>query len=129
MAIGAHYDHLGRGERASSLAAGDEAGQVHYGADDNASGTAAVLAIAATLADEPRRRHVLVAFWSAEEIGLVGSASFVNASPVPVSDLAANLNFDMVGRMQDNKLVIQAIGTSPIWPQISSASTSPRGST
>jgi hypothetical protein len=118
VAVGAHYDHLGRGERASSLASAEEAGQVHYGADDNASGTAAVLGIAAALAAEPRLRHLLIAFWSAEEIGLVGSAAFVKASPVPMTELAAYLNFDMVGRMQDNKLVVQATGTSPVWPQI-----------
>jgi hypothetical protein len=118
VAVGAHFDHLGRGERASSLATGDEAGQIHYGADDNASGTAAVLAIAETLAGERRARHLLVAFWSAEEIGLVGSTAFVRASPVPVSDLAAYVNFDMVGRMQDNRLVVQATGTSESWPQI-----------
>jgi hypothetical protein len=118
VAVGAHYDHLGRGERASSLATGDEAGQIHYGADDNASGTAAVLAIAETLAGERRARHLLVAFWSAEEIGLVGSTAFVRASPVPISDLAAYVNFDMVGRMQDNRLVVQATGTSESWPQI-----------
>ena len=62
-----------------------------------------------------RRRNLIVALWSAEEIGLVGSAAFVNAPPVPVNQLAAYLNFDMVGRMQDNKLAVQATGTSPIW--------------
>jgi hypothetical protein len=118
VAIGAHYDHLGRGERASSLATAEEAGQIHHGADDNASGTAAVLAIAERLAEIPRRRHVLVGFWSAEEIGLVGSAAFVRSAAVPASELAAYLNFDMVGRMQNNRLVVQATGTSVMWPQI-----------
>ena len=119
VAIGAHYDHLGRAAHSGSLATRDEAGRAHLGADDNASGTAAVLAIAGTLARQPvRRRHLLVALWSAEEIGLLGSAAFVATPPVPVDQIAAYLNFDMVGRMQDNKLVVQATGTSPAWASI-----------
>ena len=74
VAVGAHYDHLGRGGHGNSLASKEEVGGIHHGADDNASGTAAVLAIAESLAKQPgRRRHVLIALWSAEEIGLVGS--------------------------------------------------------
>jgi Zn-dependent M28 family amino/carboxypeptidase len=118
IALGAHYDHLGRGRTGSSLAAKDEVGQIHHGADDNASGTAAVLAIAEALAQEPRRRHLLLGFWSAEEIGLIGSNAFVTAAPVPIDHLAAYLNFDMVGRMVDNKLTVQATGTSPVWNRV-----------
>ena len=118
LAIGAHYDHLGRGENGNSLAARDEIGRAHLGADDNASGTAAVLAIARALASQPRQRHLLIALWSAEEIGLIGSSAFVSAPPLPVDQIAAYLNFDMVGRMQDNKLAVQATGTSPIWPSV-----------
>src|SRR5436190_17418887 len=61
VAIGAHYDHLGHGEAGNTLAGKDDAGKTHVGADDNASGSAAVLAIAATLAKEKRHRNVLVA--------------------------------------------------------------------
>ncbi len=120
VAIGAHYDHLGRGDRGNSLASKEEAGGIHHGADDNASGTAAVLAIAETLAQsaQPRRRHLLMAFWSAEEIGLVGSNAFTTQPPVPVDQLAAYFNFDMVGRMQNNRLVVQATGTSPAWARL-----------
>ena len=118
VAIGAHYDHLGRGTNGNSLATRDEAGRPHLGADDNASGTAAVLAIADTLARQPRERHLLIALWSAEEIGLIGSAAFVNGSAVPADQIAAYLNFDMVGRMQDNKLAVQATGSSPVWASI-----------
>jgi len=120
VVIGAHYDHLGRGDRGTSLAGRDEAGGIHHGADDNASGTAAVLAIADALATfaQPRRRHVLIALWSAEEIGLVGSNAFVNAPPVPLNQIAAYINFDMVGRMQDNKLAVQASGSSPVWGRL-----------
>ena len=120
IAIGAHYDHLGRGDRGNSLASKEQASAIHYGADDNASGTAAVLAIAESLAksSQPRRRHVLIGLWSAEEIGLVGSNAFVTQPPVPVDQIAAYFNFDMVGRMQNNRLVVQATGTSPVWGRL-----------
>jgi hypothetical protein len=118
IAVGAHYDHLGRGEHGNSLAAAGQTGSAHPGADDNASGTAAVLAIAESLSRQPRRRHVVLAFWSAEEIGLVGSTSFTTKPPVPLADVIAYLNYDMVGRMQDNRLAIQATGTSDIWPAL-----------
>ena len=116
--IGAHYDHLGRGESGSSLAGKDEAGQIHFGADDNASGTAAVLSIGAVLARAPRHRNVVLALWSGEELGLLGSAAFAAAPPLPLDQVAAYLNFDMVGRMRDNKLTLQALGSSPAWPGI-----------
>jgi Zn-dependent M28 family amino/carboxypeptidase len=117
--VGAHYDHLGRGDGGNSLASKEEIGKPHLGADDNASGTAAVLALAETLSQQPTRaRNVVFALWSAEEIGLVGSSEFVNAAPIPVDQIAAYINFDMVGRMQNNKLAAQATGTSPAWPSI-----------
>jgi Zn-dependent M28 family amino/carboxypeptidase len=118
VVIGAHYDHLGRGGRGNSLASQDEANAIHHGADDNASGTAAVMAIAESLAQRSRGRHVLIALWSAEEIGLVGSNAFVLEPPVPLDQIAAYVNFDMVGRMQDNKLIVQATGTSPSWGRL-----------
>jgi hypothetical protein len=118
VVVGAHYDHLGRGDHGSSLATSSEAGRPHVGADDNASGTAAVLGIAEALSRQPRGRHLLIALWSAEEIGLVGSAAFVAAPPIPIDEIAGYLNYDMVGRMQDNKLTIQATGTSATWPSL-----------
>jgi len=119
VAVGAHYDHLGLGRNGNSLAGKDEAGKPHLGADDNASGSAAVMAMAEALARQPtRRRNLLVAFWSAEEMGLVGSNAFINAPPVPLNQIAAYLNFDMVGRMRDNKLAVQATGTSPGWAML-----------
>src|SRR5262245_49801239 len=118
--IGAHYDHLGRGGRGNSLASKEELSGIHHGADDNASGTAAVLAIAEAIArsPQPRRRHVVVGLWSAEEIGLVGSNAFVTNPPMPIDQIAAYFNFDMVGRMQDNRLIVQATGTSPVWGRL-----------
>src|SRR5439155_10795550 len=118
VAIGAHYDHLGHGEAGNTLAGKDEAGQIHFGADDNSSGSAAVLVAGAALAAKPRHRNVLLAFWSGEELGLLGSAAFVARPPIPLDQLAAYINFDMVGRMQNNKLTIQAVGTSPVWGKI-----------
>ncbi len=116
VVLGAHYDHLGRGSHGNSLATKDEAGQIHHGADDNASGTAAVLAAGRELAKKPARaRHIMLGFWSAEEIGLIGSNAFVTTPPVPNDQIAAYFNFDMVGRMQDNKLTVQAVGSSPGW--------------
>ena len=118
VAIGAHFDHLGHGEAGNTLADKADANKIHFGADDNASGSSAVLDIAATLAKQPRRRNVLIGFWSGEELGLIGSAAFAAAPPLPLDALAAYLNFDMVGRMQDNKLTIQATGTSPVWAKL-----------
>jgi Peptidase family M28/PDZ domain/PA domain len=118
VAVGAHYDHLGHGEAGNTLAAKEDVSKVHAGADDNASGSAAVLAVAATLAKEKRHRNVLVALWSGEELGLIGSNAFTARPPVPLDQLAAYLNFDMVGRMQDNKLTVQATGSSPMWARV-----------
>lgn len=118
VAIGGHYDHLGHGEAGNTLATNDDAKRTHHGADDNASGSAATLALAATLSTQPRHRNILIAFWSGEELGLIGSGAFAQSPPVPLDQLAAYLNFDMVGRMQDNKLTVQATGTSKTWARI-----------
>jgi len=118
VALGAHYDHLGHGNSGSSLASKEEAGRIHAGADDNASGTAAVLAIGEALSKQPLRRNVLLGLWSGEELGMLGSGAFAARPPVPIDQIAAYLNFDMVGRMQDNKLAVQAAGTSPVWSKI-----------
>jgi hypothetical protein len=118
IGLGAHYDHLGHGETGGSLADKQEGRLPHLGADDNASGSAAVIAVGETLAAAPRHRNVLLAFWSAEELGLLGSTAFVNKPLVPIDQMSAYLNFDMVGRMQDNKLTVQATGTSASWPRL-----------
>ena len=118
ISVGAHYDHLGRGGAGNSLADKQEANQIHHGADDNASGTATVLAIGEALSKQPRKRNLLLAFWSGEELGLIGSNHFVTKPPVPIDQIAAYLNFDMVGRVGDNKLTVQATGTSAMWPKL-----------
>jgi hypothetical protein len=106
IVIGAHYDHLGfgyYGSRDSSLA-----GQIHHGADDNASGTAVLLQVAQQLArsnPKPARTIVIAAF-SGEEVGLLGSRHFVEHPPFPLSTTKAMLNLDMVGRLRDNRLTV-----------------------
>ena len=116
--VGAHYDHIGRGA-VGSLADKDEQGEIHNGADDNASGTAVVLRLAELLAKrEVRRRGVVFAFWSGEELGLVGSSRFVANPAVPLADIAAYVNFDMVGRLRDNQLIVQGVGSSSVWRRL-----------
>ncbi len=122
--VGAHYDHIGYGETGSLARAGEE-GQVHNGADDNASGTAVVLELAAALAEKwssadggGARRGVLFALWSGEEIGLVGSSAFAKDPSVPLESIAAYVNFDMVGRLRDNRLTLQGVGSSSVWRKL-----------
>ncbi|MBI2478587.1 MAG: M20/M25/M40 family metallo-hydrolase, partial [Planctomycetia bacterium] len=109
--VGAHYDHLGDGGP-GSLAPWTKA--IHNGADDNASGTAALLEIARRLAGQdvkPRRRIVLMAF-SGEERGLLGSSYYVSNPALPLEKTIAMVNMDMVGRLKDNKLIISGTGTA-----------------
>ena len=113
--VGAHYDHIGRGAT-GSLADKDEEGEIHNGADDNASGTAMVMRLAEMLAAmETRRRGIVFAFWSGEELGLVGSSRFAADPAVPLANIAAYVNFDMVGRLRDNRLIVQGVGSSSVW--------------
>ncbi|MEM6703393.1 MAG: M28 family peptidase [Acidobacteriota bacterium] len=116
--LGAHYDHIGTGRSGNSRATDLEATDIHYGADDNASGVAAVLDVGRQLAERDLGRAVVLAFWSGEELGLIGSTAFANGEVLEADELAAYLNFDMVGRMRDNKLMLQAIGSSPDWPKM-----------
>src|SRR5215831_15060612 len=118
VAVGAHYDHLGHGDSGNSLADKSDAGKIHPGADDNASGSAAVLAVGDALRSRPRARNVVLAFWSGEELGLIGSSAYIKHPRVALDQMAAYVNFDMVGRMQDNKLTVQATGTSPAWSRL-----------
>lgn len=111
IVIGAHYDHLGRGGD-NSAAPGSR--EIHNGADDNASGTVALLEIARRLASLDKklpRRFVLIAF-SGEERGLLGSAYYAKHPLVPLDKTIAMLNLDMVGRLKDNKLIASGLGTA-----------------
>jgi hypothetical protein len=110
VVIGAHYDHLGRGSPFSL--APDHADEVHPGADDNASGTAAVMGLAEAFARAggARRSLVFVAF-SGEELGLLGSTHYVANPPIPIDRTVAMVNFDMVGRMRDRELYAMGVDT------------------
>jgi hypothetical protein len=118
VVLGAHLDHLGRGDHGTSLARDDERGQIHYGADDDASGVAAVLCAGELLKTMERHRSVVLGFWSGEEIGLLGSSQFLKDASIPADAIFAYLNFDMVGRMKDGQLNVQAVGSSPVWRSI-----------
>ena len=113
IVIGAHYDHLGLGGE-GSLAPRE--GEIHHGADDNASGTAGVLELAHmfTQGPKPRRTIVFVAF-SGEEEGLIGSNYYVNHPVVPLANTVAMINMDMIGRLKDQKLSIGGVGTAQEW--------------
>lgn len=111
VVIGAHYDHLGRGGAGSAAPGSNE---IHNGADDNASGTAALLEVArhfATRDVPPARRLVFIAF-TGEERGLLGSAHYVNHPLYPLESTVAMINFDMVGRLNDNKLMASGFDTA-----------------
>lgn len=127
VVVGAHYDHLGRGRGGNSLARPDEKDAIHLGADDNASGTAAVLEAARQLGELGHDRNIALAFWSGEELGLLGSADFVDDAVIPVDQIAAYVNLDMVGRVRDNRLTVQAVGSSPDWTGLVEAANVPVG--
>jgi hypothetical protein len=116
VVIGAHYDHLGMGDENSLAASPTPA--IHYGADDNASGTAGMLELALRFSEKPARRSILVMGFSGEEKGLLGSKHWVTTPTVPLQKIAAMVNLDMIGRLTKQKLNIQGVGTSPVWPAL-----------
>ena len=109
--IGAHYDHLGRGD--SNSLAPSQIGQIHPGADDNASGTAGVLELARLFAPLKGQldRGILFMNFSGEELGLLGSAYWVKNPTMPLDHCVAMINMDMIGRIRDNKIFIGGVGT------------------
>jgi hypothetical protein len=111
VVLGAHYDHLGRGNF-DSLAP-SQIGQIHPGADDNASGTAGLLELARRLAPMKGKLHrgVLFASFAGEELGLLGSAEWVKEPTRPLDKAVAMLNMDMIGRIKHDKVYIGGVGT------------------
>src|SRR5579863_5800669 len=109
--VGAHYDHLGRGN-IDSLAP-SKIGQIHPGADDNASGTAGVLELARLLAPQrgQLKRGILFMDFAGEELGLLGSAEWVKEPTRPLGQAVAMVNMDMIGRIKDDKVFIGGVGT------------------
>ncbi len=128
IVVGAHIDHLGTGRSSSSLARDDETTMIHFGADDNASGVAAMLEVAEHLVrvkeagELDLKRDVIFAAWSGEELGLRGSDYFVKSVAKRIEGdsksiyptIAACLNMDMVGRY-DGALILQGMGSSDYW--------------
>ncbi len=119
--LGAHYDHLGRGEDGNSMAA-NSLGQIHNGADDNASGTAALLELAAYIKKNHKKLHhynYMFINFSGEELGLLGSKNFVKNEKIDSLHTSYMLNMDMVGRLNDSThaLTVGGVGTSPAWAE------------
>ncbi|MHC4402731.1 MAG: M20/M25/M40 family metallo-hydrolase [Planctomycetota bacterium] len=108
LIVGAHYDHVGYGRHGNSRG---PVGRVHNGADDNASGAAAVLELAEAfrLVPEPPKRSILFVFWDAEEKRMLGSRHWIAHPTVPKEHVVGMLNIDMIGRLRDNRL--QVVGT------------------
>lgn len=102
LVVSAHYDHVGTRN-----------GVVFNGADDNASGTAAVLAMAAWFRAHPPAHSILFALWDAEEVGLQGARAFVAAPPMPLASMVANVNLDMVSRNDAGELYAAGAGPYP----------------
>ncbi|MBV8856161.1 MAG: M20/M25/M40 family metallo-hydrolase [Acidobacteria bacterium] len=111
IVVGAHYDHLGRGGE-GSLAARE--GEVHHGADDNASGTAGLLELARLFAADrkPLRRTVVFVAFGGEEEGLIGSSYYVQHPAFPLAQTVAMLNMDMIGRLRGGALNVGGVGTA-----------------
>ena len=141
VVIGAHVDHLGAKAGQGSRATEKEQDQIHYGADDNASGVAALIEIAEFLADQRERakleltRDVVFAAWSGEELGLLGSSHFVRdlakqalgdeSAPLGLL-ISSYLNMDMIGRLAD-KVVLQGTGSSNYWEGVIERRNAPIG--
>jgi hypothetical protein len=114
LVIGAHYDHLGYGGEGSGSLKPDTVA-IHNGADDNASGTAGLLELAQFFASKRKevQRSILFIAFSGEELGLLGSAYYVNNPTVPLERMIAMMNMDEIGRLKDRKLIVYGMGTSP----------------
>lgn len=122
--LGAHYDHLGMGEDNNALDRGNH--EVHNGADDNASGTAAMIELAKEVKDSKfKSNNYLFICFSGEELGLLGSKYFTENPTVPLSTVDYMINCDMIGRLNDNTnaITIGGYGTSPEWSRILPAKT------
>jgi acetylornithine deacetylase/succinyl-diaminopimelate desuccinylase-like protein len=127
IVIGAHYDHLGLGGEHSL--APSQSGQIHYGADDNASGTSGLLELAAGLARQrdALNRSILFIAFAGEESGLLGSSYYTQHPSIPIDRTIAMLNLDMIGRVSKNRLYIGGTGTSPDFKKLVEDANQPVG--
>lgn len=117
VVIGAHYDHIGMGEE-NSLYAGPPA--IHNGADDNGSGTVLLMELMRDLALERRspQFNYIIQFYSAEELGLIGSKHWTNHPTFPIESIEFMINYDMVGKLRENRMQISGTGTATEWDAI-----------
>ncbi len=116
VVLGAHYDHLGLGGFGSLDP--DSTGIVHNGADDNASGAAALIQVAARLAASPPARTVVFIAFSGEELGLLGSAYYVKQPIYPLAGTVAMVNLDMVGRLRNGRLIVYGARSAKEFPAL-----------
>jgi hypothetical protein len=116
VVVGAHYDHLGLG--GPFALDPDSVGAVHNGADDNASGVAALIEIARSLAAKPPARTVVFVAFAGEELGLLGSAYYVKHPAVPMASTVAMVNLDMVGRLRNDRLIVYGTATAKEFPAL-----------
>jgi len=125
VVMGAHFDHLGYGEDGNSLSADKTGKEIYNGADDNASGTAALLEMARVLKNSKNKtsNYLFIAF-SGEELGLFGSKFFVDSPTINLSSVNYMINLDMVGRLNDSTktVTVGGYGTTPTWGQLYSMS-------
>ena len=119
IVIGAHYDHLGAGGM-GSLASTSNSTATHYGADDNASGTAGLLELAQTFAARHKdlKRSLLFVAFAAEELGLLGSAHYVEHPFIPLTRTTTMVNLDMIGRLSNRRLTVGGTGTARMWEDV-----------
>jgi len=120
IVVGAHYDHVGYGTKYNSAG---PIGQIHNGADDNASGTSGLLELAQALAmlPEPPKRSVLLVFWDAEEKGMFGSKHWLAHPTIPLNRVAAMINVDMIGRLRNDRVIVVGSRSSYGWRRLLSS--------
>jgi hypothetical protein len=124
--VGAHYDHLGLGDEHSL--APSQIGQIHHGADDNASGTAGVIELARWFSKQPQQqRGILFMTFAGEELGLLGSAYYASHPILPLDKAVTMLNMDMIGRVKDGKIYVNGMGTGSTLDAIVAATPVPPG--
>lgn len=117
--IGGHYDHLGWGGKHAM----DTVKAIHYGADDNASGTAGLIELAEYFSKNKKKlkRSLLFMAYSGEEEGLHGSIYYTKNPYLPLEKTQAMINMDMIGRMKDSILIVEGMGSSPYWKELFSS--------
>jgi len=116
IVVGAHYDHLGWGGPTSMYQS--KTPKIHNGADDNASGTSAVIELARYAAENPTKRSLVFVAFTSEELGIIGSNAFVNQKIIAPENIAMMINLDMVGRFHDNSIYLMGTGSSPAFEPI-----------